>query len=173
MSQNILFALSQVGLSATLPNYIDVGVFLSVPPKGLLHFDSSYRPVPLDQNFIGIIPTNSMQRMQCMNELCYQKVANAIENGHQAMVFVHSRKDTTKTARFLRDRAAQDGKLEMFLGETSGPKFGHLMDKISKSRNRDLKELGPEGFGMHNAGMTRPDRNIVEGAFQLGVIKVC
>ncbi len=38
-----------VGLSATLPNYNDVAVFLRVNIKtGLFFFDSSYRPVPLE-----------------------------------------------------------------------------------------------------------------------------
>jgi pre-mRNA-splicing helicase BRR2 len=44
-----------VGLSATLPNYEDVADFLKVDhKKGLYFFDNSYRPVPLQQHFIGI-----------------------------------------------------------------------------------------------------------------------
>ncbi|KHN86946.1 Activating signal cointegrator 1 complex subunit 3 [Toxocara canis] len=39
-----------VGLSATLPNYVDVARFLRVNPyKGLFFFDSRFRPVPLAQ----------------------------------------------------------------------------------------------------------------------------
>jgi replicative superfamily II helicase len=39
-----------VGLSATLPNYEDVALFLRVKlDKGLFFFDNSYRPVPLQQ----------------------------------------------------------------------------------------------------------------------------
>ena len=43
-----------VGLSATLPNYRDVATFLRVEEKGLFFFDSSYRPCPLRQEFIGV-----------------------------------------------------------------------------------------------------------------------
>lgn len=44
-----------VGLSATLPNYTDVSDFLRVNPmQGLFFFDSSFRPVPLAQHFIGV-----------------------------------------------------------------------------------------------------------------------
>ncbi len=44
-----------VGLSATLPNYYDVADFLKVDyKKGLFHFDSNFRPVPLLINFIGV-----------------------------------------------------------------------------------------------------------------------
>ena len=43
-----------VGLSATLPNYIDVAMFLRVNPyRGLFFFDGRFRPVPLAQTFIG------------------------------------------------------------------------------------------------------------------------
>lgn len=43
-----------VGLSATLPNYLDVGRFLRVNPAlGLFFFDGRFRPVPLEQSFIG------------------------------------------------------------------------------------------------------------------------
>mgnify|MGYP003685559975 CR=1 FL=1 len=43
-----------LGLSATLPNYIDVARFLHVNPYvGLYFFDGRFRPVPLGQTFIG------------------------------------------------------------------------------------------------------------------------
>ena len=32
-----------VGLSATLPNYADVGAFLRVAPSGLFHFGPEFR----------------------------------------------------------------------------------------------------------------------------------
>ncbi|GAA6008054.1 hypothetical protein JCM11491_006594 [Sporobolomyces phaffii] len=44
-----------VGLSATLPNYVDVADFLGVNRySGLFFFDSSFRPVPLEQHFVGV-----------------------------------------------------------------------------------------------------------------------
>jgi replicative superfamily II helicase len=44
-----------VGLSATLPNYQDVGTFLHVNPRsGLFFFGPEYRPIPLDQTFLGV-----------------------------------------------------------------------------------------------------------------------
>lgn len=51
-SQNLIRI---VGLSATLPNYIDVADFLRVNRyQGLFYFDASFRPVPLEQHFIGV-----------------------------------------------------------------------------------------------------------------------
>lgn len=50
-----------LGLSATLPNYLDVATFLHVNPYiGLFFFDSRFRPVPLGQTFIGIKTTNKV-----------------------------------------------------------------------------------------------------------------
>ena len=49
-----------VGLSATLPNYADVATFLRVKPeKGMFFFDHSYRPVPLQMQYIGITERES------------------------------------------------------------------------------------------------------------------
>ena len=54
-----------VGLSATLPNYEDVATFLRVnPAKGLFFFDNSFRPVPLEQTYVGITEKKAMKRFQ-------------------------------------------------------------------------------------------------------------
>ena len=50
-----------LGLSATLPNYLDVASFLHVNPYiGLFFFDSRFRPVPLGMSFIGIKSNNKV-----------------------------------------------------------------------------------------------------------------
>jgi activating signal cointegrator complex subunit 3 len=91
-----------VGLSATLPSYLQVAQFLRVnTDTGLFYFDSSYRPVPLAQQYIGITEHNFAARNELLNEICYKKVVDSIKQGHQAMIFVHSRKDTSKTAEKL------------------------------------------------------------------------
>lgn len=63
-----------VGLSATLPNYRDVGMFLGVnPDTGLFYFDASYRPVPLEMQFLGVSERNILAQKGIMDEVCYQK----------------------------------------------------------------------------------------------------
>ncbi|KAJ0084931.1 hypothetical protein Patl1_29455 [Pistacia atlantica] len=80
-----------VGLSATLPNYEDVALFLRVDlGKGLFHFDNSYRPVPLSQQYIGITVKKPLQR-----------------------------KVTAKRARAIRDAAVDNDTLGGFLKEDS------------------------------------------------------
>lgn len=64
-----------VALSATLPNYEDVAAFLRVKPEsGLFFFDNSFRPVPLEQIYVGITEKKAVKRMMLMNEVCYDKV---------------------------------------------------------------------------------------------------
>ena len=43
--------------------------------------------------------------------------------------------------------------------------------QIMKSHNRPLRELFPEGFATHHAGMLRQDRNLVERFFAEGHIR--
>jgi hypothetical protein len=45
-----------------------------LPPSGLFHFDASFRPVPLEMQFIGVTVTNFMARNTMMAEICYGKV---------------------------------------------------------------------------------------------------
>lgn len=69
-----------VGLSATLPNYKDVAEFLHVPERGLFYFGPEYRPVPLQQTFIGL--TGSVKNRKLMedkmNDVCYETVKDAL-----------------------------------------------------------------------------------------------
>lgn len=92
-----------VGLSATLPNYIDVATFLGVNPyQGLFYFDGGFRPVPLEQHLIGVKgKSGSTISKVKMNSICYEKVSQLVKDGHQVMVFVHSRKDTVNTCKSL------------------------------------------------------------------------
>ena len=108
-----------VGLSATLPNFEDVAAFLRVKPdKGLFFFDNSFRPCPLELQFAGITVRKPLQRFQLMNQLVYEKVAERAGK-HQILIFVHSRKETVKTARFLRDECMAKDLMGAFMRDNA------------------------------------------------------
>ncbi|THH33662.1 hypothetical protein EUX98_g543 [Antrodiella citrinella] len=162
-----------IGLSATLPNYVDVSDFLSVNRQtGLFYFDSSFRPVPLEQHFIGIKgkPGSPLARKN-LDKVAYEKVAELVREGHQVMVFVHSRKDTVKTAMALKEAAMTEGVLDEFSCEDN-PSFQTFRRDIATSRNKEMKELFDSGFGIHHAGMLRSDRNMMERMFEARSIKI-
>ena len=136
--------------------------------QGLFHFDNSFRPCPLAQQYVGITVKKPLQRFQLMNEICYNKVClpdNAastyacrlrhhIERAgmccanehsiaciacmpthqlaavptqvlsaagqHQVLIFVHSRKETAKTARYLKETALANDTLMRFMKASPG-----------------------------------------------------
>uniref|UniRef100_A0AAQ5ZSH5 Activating signal cointegrator 1 complex subunit 3 n=1 Tax=Amphiprion ocellaris TaxID=80972 RepID=A0AAQ5ZSH5_AMPOC len=70
-----------LGLSATLPNYEDVATCLRVDPaKGLFYFDNSFRPVPLEQTYVGITEKKAIKRFQIMNEIVYEKIMEHLKD---------------------------------------------------------------------------------------------
>ncbi|KAM3931944.1 activating signal cointegrator 1 complex subunit 3 [Leptodactylus fuscus] len=161
-----------LGLSATLPNYLDVATFLHVNPYiGLFYFDGRFRPVPLGQTFIGIKSNNKTQQLHDMEEVCYDNVLKEIRAGRQVMVFVHARNSTVRTAMALRELAKNNGHISYFL-PNQGSDYGHAEKQVQRSRNKQLRELFPDGFSIHHAGMLRQDRSLVENLFSQGHIKV-
>lgn len=63
------------GLNAQVAQFLRVN-----PETGLFFFDSSYRPVPLAQQYIGISEQNFSVRNELLNEICYKKVFVSIWN---------------------------------------------------------------------------------------------
>lgn len=162
-----------VGLSATLPNYVDVADFLKVNRMaGLFYFDQSFRPVPLQQHFLGVRgkPGTKASR-ENIDNTAFEKVKDMLELGHQVMVFVHSRKDTVKTARMLYEQAGEQGMLDLFdVSQHEG--YTQALKDVKQSKGREIRELVQKGMGAHHAGMPRSDRNMIERMFGEGVLKV-
>ena len=162
-----------IGLSATLPNYRDVASFLRVDPlKGLFHFDGSFRPCPLRQEFIGVTEKKAIKQLKTMNDVCYTKVMEQVgTNKQQLLIFVHSRKETAKTARYIRDKALELETIGQILRSDAASREV-LTEEANGVADRDLKDLMPYGFGIHHAGMSRADRSSVEDLFSDGMIQV-
>jgi len=162
-----------VGLSATLPNYVDVADFLKVNRMaGLFYFDASFRPVPLEQHFIGVKgKSGSKSSRDNIDQTTFEKVKDMLEQGHQVMVFVHSRKDTVNTSRTFMQMAQDQQCQDLFdCSEVEG--FSNAIKELKNTKGRELRELVPKGFGTHHAGMPRSDRNRVEQLFAEGHINI-
>ncbi|KAK0383145.1 hypothetical protein NLU13_9058 [Sarocladium strictum] len=162
-----------VGLSATLPNYRDVASFLRVDPAtGLHHFDGSFRPCPLRQEFVGVTDRKPIKQLKTMNDVCYNKVIEHVgKNRNQMLIFVHSRKETAKTAKFIRDKALENETINQILRHDAGSREV-LNEAAGQATDKDLKDILPYGFGIHHAGMSRIDRTDVEDLFARGAIQV-
>jgi activating signal cointegrator complex subunit 3 len=162
-----------VGLSATLPNYMDVGAFLRVNvATGLFYFDGRWRPVPLETRYIGVSVSGQSAQRAKMNEIAYMKAIESIKKGNQVMIFVHSRKGTVKTGHAIADFARKHGTTGLLDCTLTGAGMDLAKKKLSKSRNGDMRELFGFGIGIHHAGMLRSDRNLMESCFSKGLTKI-
>lgn len=140
--------------------------------KGLFYFDSSFRPIPLEQHFLGIKgKPGSAQSRKNLDHVTFEKVADLVTQGHQVMVFVHARKETVKTAMELKEAALMEGIIDDFSCQEH-PQWDLFRRDIGQSRNKEMKQLYDYGFGIHHAGMLRSDRNIMERLFEARAIKV-
>jgi replicative superfamily II helicase len=162
-----------VGLSATLPNYVDVASFLRVElSRGLFVFGDTFRPVPLTQQFVGVKGRSVVTVNENMSRVCFEKCRNFVREGHQVMIFVHSRMDTVKTAKEMLRRAADDGLGAIFVADSQAKGYYQAKSQMDKSHNRELQQLFPMGFAFHHAGMLRSDRTLVESLFSAGHVRV-
>ncbi|XP_072178267.1 activating signal cointegrator 1 complex subunit 3-like [Diadema setosum] len=162
-----------VGLSATLPNYKDVAKFLHVNiDKGLFFFDARFRPVPLQQSFIGVknLHFKKIKEKDLMNDVCFEKMKEVLENGHQVLVFVFSRNGTRETADELLRRLARES-TPLFCTEKH-ELFKDAEKELERLHDKILADLVPQGFAVHHAGISRPGRNFVEKYFAAGLIRV-
>ncbi|KAF3482137.1 pre-mRNA splicing factor [Arthroderma uncinatum] len=162
-----------IGLSATLPNYRDVGSFLRVDPiNGLFHFDGTFRPCPLKQEFIGVTDKKAIKQLKTMNDICYTKVLDQVgAHKNQILIFVHSRKETVKTARYIRDKAVEMETIGQILRSDAASR-AILSEEADSVNDPGLKDLMPYGFGIHHAGMSKADRTSVEDLFADGSLQV-
>lgn len=69
-------------------------------------------------------------------------------------MFVHSRKETGKTARAIRDMCLEKDTLGSFLKEGS-MSTEVLRTESEHVKNLELKDLLPYGFAIHHAGMNK------------------
>lgn len=160
-----------VGLSATLPNYKDVATFLRVQASNLFHFGPAYRPCPLQQCYIGITVKKAIKRFHLMNEITFDKVKEQLQGSKQVIVFVHSRKETAATARFLIDKAISDEVIDLFLRPGSGSSE-IIQTELPGINSKELASVLEYGVAIHHAGMTRSDRSLVEALFEAKHVKV-
>lgn len=160
-----------VALSATLPNYDDVACFLKVPKSSTFFFDSSYRPCPLSQIFCAIKDNNAAKKITTMNQICFEKAVESLQASNQVIIFVHSRKDTIRTAKFISELIDKDESLrEIFFTE---PNAKNILNKESKNCvNSDLQSILKNGIGIHHAGLSRTDRSLSEDLFADGILRV-
>lgn len=183
-----------VGLSATLPNYMDVANFLFAQP---FVFGPEYRPVPLDMTLIGakcvdidksvdegffmekrdkfanVRKSSNERSSQKSNEellslninyIAYEIVKKLVGEDKNVLVFVHSRNETKRFASLIAN------KLDIKLTKD---KRNELARKLRKKQLPEgLDALLFRGIAVHHAGLSKEVRRMVEDLFRNGFLHV-
>ncbi|KAI9874447.1 MAG: DEIH-box ATPase, partial [Watsoniomyces obsoletus] len=107
-----------------------------------------------------------------MNDVCYTKVLEHVgKNKQQMLIFVHSRKETAKTAKYIRDKAVEMESIGQIMRNDAASRQ-ILQEEAEAVNESNLKDLLPYGFGIHHAGMGVADRTSVQDLFAEGSIRV-
>lgn len=146
-----------IGLSTAMANPGDLANWLNCDKRGLFNFSSAVRPVPLEIHLQGFEVKHYCPRMAAMNKSVYQAICQYASQS-SALIFVSSRKQTRITGYEL---------MKFLLSENNPQKWMHcesyeLEDIKARLVDQDLAQLLTFGIGMHHAGLTDTDRNLVE-----------
>jgi activating signal cointegrator complex subunit 3 len=164
-----------VGLSTAVANPLDLADWIGIRVKGvdpaarrgLYNFRSSIRPVPIGVHVQGFPGKHYCPRMATMNKPCYAAVKQYAPD-RPSLIFVASRRQTRLTAFALISFAAGDENPKAFLGCDDA-----YIDAIAASiQDEALRHTITFGIGLHHAGLSSNDRDIVERLYLSGEIRV-
>lgn len=166
-------AIRFLGLSTALANARDLGDWLGIPPgtvhgaPGLYNFRPSVRPVPMTIHIQGFPGKHYCPRMATMNKPAYAAI---IEHSptKPVLIFVSSRRQTRLTALDLIAHCAADDNPKRFLGLPED----EVTAISSTVSDPALKDCLVFGIGVHHAGLSHYDRNLVEELFLTNKIQV-
>ncbi|XP_061833003.1 DNA polymerase theta isoform X2 [Nerophis lumbriciformis] len=176
-----------VGMSATLPNLSLLADWL-----GAELYQTNYRPVPLQEHLkvgrdifdrsLSVVRqfTPALQIKgddEHIVSLCYETV----RDGHSVLLFCPSKNWCEKLADSIA-REFYNLKHTRLGGESEAPpvcldhqRLGDVIAQLSRTPaglDPVLKRTVPWGVGFHHAGLTFDERDVLEGAFRQGMVKV-
>ena len=164
-----------VGLSTPLENPIDLADWIGIDTKshsmrsgrGMYNFRSSVRPVPSLVHVQGFTGKHYCPRMATMNKPCYAAIKDYSPE-KPALIFVASRRQTRLTAFDIISYAAGDETPKRFLRCPEE----YIESIASKIKDEALRHTMTFGVGLHHAGLSSSDRDVVERLYLKGDIQV-
>jgi len=164
-----------VGLSTALANPNDLADWIGIEEKhnkadariGLYNFRPAVRPIPMKVHIAGFAGKHYCPRMATMNKPCYSAIKEHSPT-KPVIIFVASRRQTRLTALDLINYAAGDDNPDAFLG--CGSEYAEGVSKTL--RDSSLQHTITFGIGLHHAGLSTTDREVVEKMFLDGDIQI-
>ncbi|KAL7349494.1 U5 small nuclear ribonucleoprotein helicase [Encephalitozoon intestinalis] len=136
-----------VGLSATLPNYMDVGTFIGCRDSDIFHFGPEFRKNAIDYELINV----GMKEREM--GVVIEKTLENLELDKPVIVFVHFRSETLEVASEIRRYMEKTSDLEVDV-------------------SAGVRELLKYRVGIHHAGLDKKTRQTVENLYRDGKIDV-
>ena len=162
-----------LAISATFPNFNDLGEFLKVSPSnGIFYFSKKYRPFKLNQTIMGLKNFSKIKNNNNLSNLItLQKLVELLNSNPylKIIVFVQSRRDTYKTSYFFLEKKIN---FKFYLSN----KFNYFKKKIENLykfiKSPEIKRLLSFGISIHHAGLPKKERLIIETLFRKGLINI-
>lgn len=159
-----------LALSATIRNSAELARWLEAE-----HVTSEWRPVPLKEGVYhdGLVyfTDGSVQEVKVDEEHLSGLVTDIMASGGQALVFVNTRRSTEALARSLAPDVREK------LGEKDLEHLKKVADQLIRGQDESTSmatRLGKcieAGVAFHHAGLTNPQRMLVEKEFRKGRLR--
>ncbi|XP_067215522.1 DNA polymerase theta isoform X2 [Linepithema humile] len=175
-----------IGMSATLPNLTLLAKWLNAEL-----YKTEFRPIPLNECCkIGAnIYDNKLNLVRTLAELAelgtdvdniLQLCIETISSGHSVLIFCPTKKWCEKLAEQIATTFFKLGSENTTLGEMlkkeiSSTLIHETLEQLKRSPSgldNILKNTISFGIAFHHAGLTMDERDIIEGAFRTGSLRV-
>ena len=166
-----------VGLSTALANASDLASWMGIEDVGLYNFRPQVRPVPLELHIQGYPGRNYCPRMATMNKPCFTAIEKhakivtdaGVESVKPVIIFVSSRRQTRLTGIALIAHLQQSDNERLFRAEVDQEELDYYVSQIN---DEALQNMLAMGVGIHHAGLTEGDKDIMEHMFVTGKLKI-
>jgi helicase len=158
-----------IALSATIKNSRELAEWLDA-----VLVESDWRPVPLKEGVYSdgriFFTDNSKRAVPDDGETMQSLVRSALSSGGQCLVFVNTRKSSESVALELGPTVkSSDGYQSAELAKLAKRLVGE-QDEPTTMGSRLGKSL-KNGCAFHHAGLTNPQRKLVESSFKKGLLR--
>ena len=158
-----------IALSATVPNFRDVAVWLGknsaepYVPAPNQKFGEEFRPVKLRKHICGYVCNNNDFAFEKQLDARLPEVIAKYSERKPMMIFCATRKSCATTARLLAN----------WWGSRSGrDRLWNSPSQALNTQDKELRNLVTSGVAFHHAGLNQDDRVKIEKGFLQGEISV-
>ncbi|KAF5153407.1 Sec63 Brl domain protein [Theileria parva strain Muguga] len=149
--------LRYICLSTSLSNLNEIAEWMNIP--NVYNFSPAVRPVKCNLFIDGFSIKAYCPRMNSMNKPCFDTIIRH-DHSSNVLIFVSSRRQTRMTAQDL------VGLLQFYNISFSNTNDTYFFD------DEWLNTFVPNGIGIHHAGLSTKDRELVQDLFLNGKLKV-